>query len=61
MDGHQAAQAIRALPGGEAVFLIALSGWGRQEDVDKALSSGFNRHLTKPADLIELLEMVASA
>lgn len=61
MDGHQAAQAIRALPGGEAVFLIALSGWGRPEDVDKAVNSGFNRHLTKPADLVELLEMVASA
>jgi signal transduction histidine kinase len=61
MDGHQAAQAIRALPGGEAVFLIALSGWGRPEDVDAAVSSGFDRHLTKPADLIELLEMVASA
>lgn len=61
MDGHQTAQAIRALPGGEAVFLIALSGWGRPEDVDKAVSSGFNRHLTKPADLIELLEMVVSA
>jgi signal transduction histidine kinase len=61
MDGHQAAQAIRALPGGEAVFLIALSGWGRPEDVDAAESSGFDRHLTKPADLVELLEMVASA
>ena len=61
MDGHQAARAIRALPGGDEVFLIALSGWGSPEDVDKSKNAGFNRHLTKPADLETLLAMVATA
>ncbi|WP_225774278.1 ATP-binding protein [Pseudomonas sp. Marseille-Q5115] len=61
LDGYQAAAAIRALPGGEGVYLIAVSGWGQAEDVRLAEAAGFDRHLTKPADLDLLLELVASA
>nr|WP_276583476.1 ATP-binding protein [Pseudomonas sp. RIT-PI-S] len=61
MDGYQATRAIRALPGGDAVFLIAVSGWGHAEDIRKALDAGFDTHLTKPADIDELLGLVARA
>lgn len=61
LDGYQAAAAIRALPGGEGVYLIAVSGWGQAEDVRLAEAAGFDRHLTKPADLDLLLALVASA
>lgn len=60
LDGHQAARAIRALPEGHLPYLIAVSGWGQAEDVQAALSAGFDKHLTKPADLDELLMLVAT-
>lgn len=60
LDGHQAARTIRALPGGEKVFLVALSGWGRAEDVSKAREAGFDQHLTKPPDLDALLSLVST-
>lgn len=58
MDGHEAARAIRALPGGQSVYLIALSGWGRPEDIEHSISCGFNQHLTKPANIEKLLTLV---
>jgi len=61
LDGYQAANAIRALPGGDVVYLVAVSGWGQAEDVRKAEAAGFDRHLTKPADLDALLALVATA
>lgn len=60
LDGHQAARVIRALPEGHMPYLIAVSGWGQAEDVHTALSAGFDMHLTKPADLDELLKLVAT-
>lgn len=61
LDGLQAARAIRDLPGGNGVFLVALSGWGQANDVKNAKEAGFDRHITKPANLDELLRLVASA
>jgi signal transduction histidine kinase len=61
MDGYQAARAIRQLPGSESLLLVAVSGWNQAEDLRKALSAGFDKHLTKPADIDELLGLVARA
>jgi CheY-like chemotaxis protein len=38
--------------------LIALTGWGKSEDRDRALSSGFDHHLTKPIDLEAVHELL---
>lgn len=63
LDGHAAAARIRALPGGESVTLIALSGYGRDEDFKRSSEAGFDHHLVKPVapdTLIGLLAGVAS-
>ncbi|HEV2664937.1 MAG TPA: PAS domain S-box protein, partial [Blastocatellia bacterium] len=54
MDGYEVARQLRRLDEAKAAFLIAMTGYGRAEDRIKALSAGFNYHITKPADLQEL-------
>jgi CheY-like chemotaxis protein len=50
MNGYEVAQRVRRTAWGNEVLLVALTGWGQKEDVDRALRSGFDAHLTKPAD-----------
>jgi signal transduction histidine kinase len=50
MDGYAVAQRLRLMPGGKAVRLIAVSGYGQEEDRRRAREAGFDRHLTKPVD-----------
>ncbi|WP_229205938.1 ATP-binding protein [Duganella sp. Leaf126] len=54
MDGYTLAAAIRAEAGGSAVRLVALTGYGQKEDVERAYAAGFDLHLTKPASLDDL-------
>src|SRR5213079_2083358 len=59
MDGYAVARALRADPELFGVVLIALSGYGQEEDQRKARQAGFDRHYTKPVDpavLSQLLE-----
>jgi PAS domain S-box-containing protein len=59
MDGYAVARALRADPDQSMAALIALSGYGQEEDQRKARQAGFDRHLTKPVDpgtLTRLLE-----
>jgi len=63
MDGYEAAREIRRALG-HRVLLVALTGWGQEEDQRRAYSAGFDRHVTKPADpdiLESLIASVASA
>jgi two-component system CheB/CheR fusion protein len=50
MDGYAVAAALRQERGLEHTYLVALSGYGRQEDREQARKAGFDIHLTKPAD-----------
>ena len=50
LNGYAVAQAIRREPWGERILLIALTGWGHEDDKRRALAAGFNFHLTKPID-----------
>jgi signal transduction histidine kinase/CheY-like chemotaxis protein len=54
MDGYEVAKRIRAMPGGERILLVAMTGWGQQQDKQRATAAGFDLHLTKPADPGEL-------
>ena len=54
MDGYALAAAIRTEAGGAGVRLVALTGYGQKEDVERAYAAGFNLHLTKPASLEDL-------
>jgi PAS domain S-box-containing protein len=63
MDGYEAARRIRAEPWGDEVFLVAVTGWGRDEDRRRTQEAGFNRHLVKPVEpaaLREILEIAPS-
>jgi len=51
MDGYELARRIRALPGGERIKLIALTGWSQERDRRRTQDAGFDDHLVKPAGL----------
>jgi CheY-like chemotaxis protein len=57
MDGHDVARALRAAP--RCPVLIALSGYGQDEDKRRALEAGFVRHLTKPVEPQTILGLMA--
>jgi CheY-like chemotaxis protein len=61
MDGYDLAEAFRADPQMRAAYLIALTGYGQEEDRRRALEAGFDAHLTKPADLDALRGLLANA
>jgi signal transduction histidine kinase/ActR/RegA family two-component response regulator len=60
MDGYMVAHAIRAryAPGKPRPRIVALTGYGREEDRQSALRSGFDEHLTKPVEPERLLQVL---
>jgi CheY-like chemotaxis protein len=50
MNGHEVARKLLASPAMAATKLIALTGWGTDEDIQKSKRAGFHGHLTKPAE-----------
>ena len=58
MDGYEAARRIRATAWGQKMFLIALTGWGKDEDKEKAKAAGFDIHMVKPVDYDKLKEVL---
>ncbi len=50
MSGYETCRRIREQLWGKSVLIIAISGWGQEEDKRKALEAGFDQHLTKPPD-----------
>jgi CheY-like chemotaxis protein/nitrogen-specific signal transduction histidine kinase len=59
MDGYEAARQIRAALG-DQVLLVAVTGWGQEEDQRRAHAAGFDRHLTKPAEPAVVESLIAS-
>lgn len=58
MDGYELIRRVREKPELDAMKAIALSGFGRQIDAERALRSGFNGHVSKPASMAEIREAV---
>ena len=58
MDGYQLLQKLRMLPLMQNVPVLALTGFGRLIDVDRARDEGFAEHFTKPLDVDKLLDAV---
>ncbi len=56
MDGFELLRRLRAMPGGAEIPVLALTGFGRVEDVERAREEGFFAHVTKPIDVGELIE-----
>jgi len=60
LDGYEVARRIRARPWGAGVVLIALTGWGEDEDRRRSREAGFDRHLLKPVDINPLRDALAT-
>jgi CheY-like chemotaxis protein len=60
MDGYEVAQRIRERGQFSDVMLIALTGWGQDEDRRRTKEAGFDHHLVKPADIGSLQALLAS-
>jgi signal transduction histidine kinase/ActR/RegA family two-component response regulator len=60
MNGYDLARALRARPSLRSLRLIALTGYGRAPDRQRAFDAGFDEHFVKPAPLDELLSRLAA-
>ncbi len=60
LNGFEVCQRIRQQPWGKNIVVVALSGWGQDQDRQKSKESGFDRHLVKPVDEKTLLDLLAS-
>lgn len=58
INGYELARQIRAQPWGRHILLVAVTGWGQDEDRRSALAAGFDEHLTKPVDPERLMSLV---
>lgn len=61
LDGLEVCRRIRALPGGHALTLVALTGWGQVRDRQNTRAAGFDLHLVKPVAPHDLLDVVTAA
>jgi CheY-like chemotaxis protein len=59
MDGYELARRLRGHPRFGRAVLVALTGYGQEEDKWRALDAGFDHHLVKPPDLTELADLLA--
>jgi CheY-like chemotaxis protein len=58
MDGHEVCRRIREQPWGKDIIMLALTGWGQEDDRRRSEEAGFNGHLVKPVDYDKLLELL---
>ena len=61
LDGLEVCRRIRAQPWGRDMLMIALTGWGHEEDRKKSKDVGFDHHLVKPVDYPALMRLLAES
>ena len=59
MNGYELARRLRSLPGQQHTVLVALTGWGDENDRVLSKTAGFDHHLIKPANLEAVLALLA--
>jgi CheY-like chemotaxis protein/two-component sensor histidine kinase len=59
LNGYEAARRIREQPWGKHTVLIAVTGWGQDEDRRRSHEAGFDKHLVKPVDPTALMKLLA--
>jgi PAS domain S-box-containing protein len=59
INGYEVARRIREQPWGKDMLLVAITGWGQEEDKRRAREAGFDHHLTKPVSLADLEDLLA--
>lgn len=55
LNGYELAQRLRALPGWNRTTLVAVTGWGQDDDRQRSRAAGFDHHLVKPVELGQIL------
>jgi CheY-like chemotaxis protein len=60
LNGYEVCRRIREQPWGQGTFLIALTGWGQEEDRRRTEEAGFDHHMVKPVDPAVLMRILAS-
>jgi PAS domain S-box-containing protein len=58
LDGHEVCRHVRQQTWGKDIVMIALTGWGQEDDRRKSEEAGFNGHLVKPVDYDKLLDLL---
>jgi signal transduction histidine kinase len=61
LDGYEVARRLRKSPWGRAAMIIALTGWGQDEDRRRTRECGFDSHMVKPLDLDALIRLLGSS
>jgi CheY-like chemotaxis protein len=61
MDGYEVARRLREQTGVKRALVVALTGYGQEEDRRRTREAGFDAHLVKPADLADLQRLLAGA
>jgi PAS domain S-box-containing protein len=61
MDGYALATRLRTMPATRGALIVALSGYGKEEDLEQSKLAGFDYHLVKPANMTRLTEILAGA
>ena len=59
LNGYDACRRIREQPCGKKIVIVALTGWGKEEDREKSRHAGFNSHMVKPVELTALTKLLA--
>jgi len=60
LNGYEVCRRVRALPWGDTLTLIALTGWGQEDDRRKSHDAGFDGHLVKPVEFPALMSLLDS-
>jgi CheY-like chemotaxis protein len=60
MDGLEVARRARSQPEGRDLTLIALTGWGQEEDRRRSKEAGIDHHLVKPVDFVAMEQLLAA-
>lgn len=59
LNGYDVCREIRRLPWGQGILIVAVTGWGQDEDRRRSRDAGFNHHFVKPVDPTELNKLLA--
>jgi CheY-like chemotaxis protein len=61
LNGYDVCRRIREQAWGESAFIVALTGWGQEEDRQQSREAGFDEHLVKPVNHTALMKLLAES
>ena len=61
LNGYEVCRRIREQPWGKNIVIVALTGWGQEEDREKSRNAGFDGHMVKPVDFAALTKLLSES